>query len=74
MKRNHHLRLSSLLSRLAPAKGAPEEIASGLKAIESQEQDLQRVSGGARMRGSVGVTCPTCSGGVEDDCGYDPFC
>jgi hypothetical protein len=64
--------LSGLISRLMPSQDASQETASGLKVVELQAEDLQRVSGGARSRG-FSVSCPTCSGGCEDDCGYDPF-
>lgn len=37
--------------------------------------ELEHVTGGRPPIGGGGglATCPTCSDGVEDDCGYDPF-
>jgi hypothetical protein len=58
----------SQLPPLAPAQG----IASGIAAAELSAAELDRVTGGRPAGGPI-VTCPTCSYGVVDDCGSDPF-
>ena len=69
MKSQHETSLSSLQSRLAPKENSVRAIASGLNVVLLKDEELQRVTGGRRA--SFGATSPTCSGGCEDDCGYD---
>ncbi|NND96634.1 MAG: hypothetical protein HKN47_04815 [Pirellulaceae bacterium] len=61
--------LAKLQAGLTPRENAADQ-ASGVDVVNLQAEELQRISGGRRM--SFGATCPTCSGGCEDDCGYDP--
>jgi len=59
--------LSALLSRLAPTQ-AEAEPASGIRAVELNAEQVERVSGGrmALRAGRAGTTCSPCA----DDCGY----
>lgn len=59
--------LSALLSRLAPGQAEPEP-ASGIRAVELDAEQVERVSGGmAALRAArAGTTCSPCA----DDCGY----
>ena len=58
----------NLLSNLPPLT-APQGVASGIAAAELSAAELDRVTGGMMARPIV--SNPTCSGGTQDDCGYD---
>lgn len=61
----------TLMSHLPPL-ASPQGVASGVAAAELSAAELDRVTGGRPAQGPI-VTCPTCSYGVVDDCGSDPF-
>jgi hypothetical protein len=61
----------TLISQLPPLAAA-QGVASGIATAELSAAELDRVTGGRPASGPI-VTCPTCSYGVVDDCGSDPF-